>query len=107
MSALNPSKRKLVLDKPKLIMWALGCLLMYFYLRWYLCFPLIISIGKVLDFKLLVPSIKVSKKFDSLVKGRTVIPLSTPDLVNKVTSYFKGSHCDHFDTMLKDISQVT
>lgn len=33
--------------------------------------------------------------------------MSCADLVPKLTGFFKGSHCDHFDSMIHDISQVT
>ena len=104
MQALNPNKRKIQLDKVKILLWVLGCFLMYFYLRWYLNIVLIIAIGKVLDVKLLVPSIKITKKFDSLVKGRTIIPLSPHEIVTRMIQFYKGSHSDHFDSMIKDIS---
>jgi len=104
MSVLNPNKRKITIDKVKLLLWIVGCIVMYFYLRWYLNVLVIFAIGKVLDVKLLVPSIKMTRKFDNLVKGRTIIPLSPTELVTRIMQFYKGSHCDHFDTMIKDIS---
>jgi hypothetical protein len=43
----------------------------------------------------------------NLLKAKTVVTMESAKLSNHVLNYFKGSHMDHFDQMLKDISQET
>ena len=41
----------------------------------------------------------------NLLKAKTVVTMESTKLSNHVLNYFKGSQMDHFDQMLKDISQ--
>lgn len=42
-----------------------------------------------------------------MLRAKTVINVGAEKLCTQVTDYFKGSHMDHFDMMINEISQVT
>ena len=44
---------------------------------------------------------------NNILKAKTVVTMESTKLSNHVLNYFKGSQMDHFDQMLKDISQET
>lgn len=110
VSSFDTQPRNLKTEKSKMIKLACCFLAMLlvqstslrnlFLLRWLmpvLCLALVFKMR---------PKFTWTRKY-SFVKGRTIIPLSCSDLMNKVTSFVKGSQLDHFDTMIKNIAQVT
>lgn len=110
VSSFNTQPRNLLTDQSKLAKLAgvfLAMLVVYnTSLSRLILFPGMIPILGVAILYKIRPSFSMTRKY-SFVKGRTIIPLSCSDVLTKVSSFIKGSQCDHFDTMIKNITQVT